>query len=171
LSASYRKDQIIYVCKACHGVSILANNLEPAVLVYIQGKLVQKKAVNLLKDELQDAEEAQRLRDQAKKFRKRLGELADENADGLYDVQEYVRMRDRVKEQLAAVEAQQSSQEQLRIFDGLPLGTPQCAAAVAQLPAGRLRAILDVLATVTVKPVGKIGRGPIPDRVDIEPKR
>jgi hypothetical protein len=41
------------------------------------------------------------------------------------------------------------------VFDGLPLGKLEVAEAVARLSLDRLRAVIDVLATVTVMPIGK----------------
>jgi hypothetical protein len=43
----------------------------------------------------------------------------------------------------------------LRVFDGIPLGTPEAVDAVAALTPDRFRAVLGVLGTVTVTPVGK----------------
>ena len=53
------------------------------------------------------------------------------------------------------------------MFDGLPLGTPEVADAVQNLSADRFRAVLDVLVTLVVMPVGKAG-GKVfdPDRVE-----
>ena len=53
------------------------------------------------------------------------------------------------------------------MFDGLPLGTPEVADAVSRLSPDRLRAVLDVLMTVTVAPVGKGGHVFNPERVQV----
>ena len=53
------------------------------------------------------------------------------------------------------------------MFDGLPLGQPEVADAVARLSPDRLRAVLDVLMTVTVLQVGKRGRVFNPQRVQV----
>ena len=53
------------------------------------------------------------------------------------------------------------------MFDGLPLGQPEVADAVARLSPDRLRAVLAVLLTVTVMPVGKGGRVFNPERVQV----
>ena len=41
------------------------------------------------------------------------------------------------------------------MYDEIPLGTSEVAKALARLSPDRLRAVLDVLATLTVLPVGK----------------
>ena len=41
------------------------------------------------------------------------------------------------------------------MFDGLPLGTPEVAAAVDELTADRFRTVLAVLCTVTIEPCGR----------------
>ena len=53
------------------------------------------------------------------------------------------------------------------MFDGLPLGEPEVAKAVSRLTPDRLRAVLDVLMTVTVAPVGKGGHVFNPQRVQV----
>jgi DNA invertase Pin-like site-specific DNA recombinase len=171
LAASYRKDQIIYVCKVCHGVSILADNLEPEVYGYIEDRLAQPDAVDLLKAKVHDEAEAEAIRAEMTALYGQIEEANDEYDDGIIDGRRLEARIKRVNEKLAVLERRQEDEERRRIFDGLPLGTPAVAAALAQLPPDRIRAILDVLATVTVKPVGKIGRGPMPKRVYIKPKR
>ena len=63
---------------------------------------------------------------------------------------------DRINEQLAPSNAASKTRRSLRVFDGLPLGSrrlsPRCAAVTR--PAS---AVLDVLLTVIVLPVGKGG--------------
>lgn len=56
---------------------------------------------------------------------------------------------------IAKLDAQQQDQDMLRVFDGIPLGTPEAVEAVAELSPDRFRAVLTVLGTVTVAPVGK----------------
>jgi len=41
------------------------------------------------------------------------------------------------------------------VFDGIPIGTPEAAPAIEALATDRLRAIIAVIATITVAPVGK----------------
>ena len=77
------------------------------------------------------------------------------------------RATDRITEQLAAIERREQDAERLRVFDGIPLGTTEVADAVSRLSPDRLRAVLDVLMTVTVMPVGKGGHMFNPERVQV----
>ena len=53
------------------------------------------------------------------------------------------------------------------MFDGIPLGKPEVADAIASLSPDRFRAVLDVLAKITVAPVGKGGKVFNPERVQV----
>jgi hypothetical protein len=55
------------------------------------------------------------------------------------------------------------------VFDGIPLGTAAAVEAVKQLSPDRFRAVLSVLCTVTIKPVGKVGHVFDPERVKVAP--
>jgi hypothetical protein len=55
----------------------------------------------------------------------------------------------------------------VRLFDGLPLGEPEVTAAVDDLTPDRFRAVLDVLAQITIAPVGKSGKIFNPERVQV----
>jgi hypothetical protein len=170
LVMSYRTDGwIVYVCKVCHGISILADNLEPTVYPYLEDRLAQPDAVDLLRDKQHDAEEAERLRTEAMRLRAEIDNIGIERAEGLLTGRQTKIATDRLPANLAKLEARQHSQEHLRVFGGPPLSTPAVGVALAKLSADRIRAVLDILALVTVQPVGKIGRAPIPGWVDIKP--
>ena len=53
------------------------------------------------------------------------------------------------------------------MFDGLPLGRPEVVDAVKRLSPDRFRAVLGVLMSVTVTPVGKGGHTFRPERVQV----
>ena len=168
LSASYHTDgRIIYRCTKCHGVSILAENVVPIVYGIVSGRLAAPDAVDLLRAELHDEAEAEALRIEASTLTARLDEIADERADGLLTGQQARRATERIEAKLAAVRARQTDQERLRVFDGLPLGQPDVADAIKALSPDRFRAVLDVLATITVAPVGKGGKTFQPERVQV----
>ena len=57
------------------------------------------------------------------------------------------------------------------MLEGIPLGTPEVAAAIQDLSPDRFRAVIDLLMTVTVKPVGKGCHVFNPERVHAEPKQ
>jgi DNA invertase Pin-like site-specific DNA recombinase len=171
LAASYRKDQIIYVCKACHGVSILADNLEPEVFMYVVEKLAQADAVDLLNAKIHDEAEAEAIRTELDALYAERRDIGIERGKRLLTGEQAKIATDLINEDIKKLERRQEDEERRRIFEGLPLGTPQVAEAIERLSPDRFRAILDVLAVVTVMPVGKIGRGPVPDRVDIDDRR
>ena len=169
LSANHLLDKrITYNCKQCRGVSIHAEHVEPLVMGVVAGRLAKPDAVDLLRAELHDDAEAEQLRGQKQTLLTRLDEIADERADGLLTGQQAKRATDRINEQLAAIEHRQQDQERLRVFDQIPLGTPDAVAAVEGLSPDRLRAVMAVLFTATVMPVGKGSHVFNPKRVKVE---
>jgi hypothetical protein len=60
-----------------------------------------------------------------------------------------------INEDLAKLKRREQDQELLRVFDGIPLGTDDAIDAVDDLSSDRFRAVLSVLGTVHVVPVGK----------------
>ncbi len=62
---------------------------------------------------------------------------------------------DYINSQIAELERQQQDAEMLRVLDGIPLGKPEAMDAVKALTPDRFRAVLAVLGTITVAPVGK----------------
>jgi DNA invertase Pin-like site-specific DNA recombinase len=168
LAGSYRTDgRIVYVCKACHGVSILAENVEPLVYRIVAGRLAMPDAVDLLKAEQHDTAEAELLRTQRATLLAELDNIGVERAEGLLTGKQAKIATDRINEKLGIIERRQHDQERLRVFDGIPLGKPEVANAVSQLSPDRFRAVLDVLATVVVAPVGKSGKIFNPERVQV----
>ncbi len=168
LAGNYRTDgRIVYVCKRCHGVSILAENVEPLVYRIVSGRLAMPDAVDLLKAERHDTAEAEKLRTERATLLTELDNIGIERADGLLTGKQAKIATDRINEKLAAIEGRQQDQERLRVFDGIPLGTKEVAEAIKRLSPDRFRAVLDVLATVTVAPVGKSGKIFNPERVQV----
>ena len=169
LAGSYRTDgRIVYVCKQCHGGSILAENVEPMVYQIVAGRLAKPDAGDLLKAELHDTAEAEKLRTERATLLAELDNIGVERADGLLTGKQAKIATDRITEKLTAIEARQQDQDRLRVLDGIPLGKPAAAAAVKELSPDRFRAVLDLLMTVTVAPVGKSGRIFNPERVQVD---
>jgi DNA invertase Pin-like site-specific DNA recombinase len=160
-----------YRCRFCLGVAIRAGDAEETMYAMVSRRLAKPDAVDLLKAELHDAAESEALRTEENTLRSRLNEIADERADGLLTGAQAQRATLRINEKLAAIERQQQDQERLRVFDGIPLGTPKVAAAIQALSPDRFRAVIDLLMTVTVMPVGKGRHVFDPDRMHMEPKR
>jgi DNA invertase Pin-like site-specific DNA recombinase len=171
LSGYQSKDGVMaYRCRFCRGVAVRFQHVEPLVYQIVSGRLAAPDAVDLLKAELHDVAEAEALRTEENTLRSRLNEIADERADGLLDGAQAKRATERVKDKLAAIERRQQDQERLRVLDGIPLGTPQVAAAIQRLSPDRFRAVVELLMAVTVMPVGKGNKVFNPDRVVVERK-
>lgn len=154
---------ITYACKSCRGCSIRAEHVEPLIYAVVGGRLAQPDAVDLLRADLHDTAEAEKLRGERATLLTRLDEIATERADGLIDGKGYRTMTDRINDRLADIERRQQDQERLRVFDGLPLGTPEVIERVRRLSPDRLRTVIGVLAEFVVAPVGKGGNVFNPD--------
>ncbi|EIT90884.1 recombinase family protein [Mycobacteroides abscessus] len=166
--AGPRAHSIVYACKTCRGCSIRAEHVEPLLYQLISARLARPDAVDLLKAEQHDAAEAEALRLERMTLLARLDEVADERADGLIDGRGYRRATERIQAKLDDIERRQQDGERLRVFDGIPLGKPEVTDAVEKLSADRFRAVLDVLCTITVLPVGKGGKAFKPERVQVD---
>lgn len=156
---------ITYGCKSCRGVSIRAEHVEPMVYAAVAERLARPDAVDLLKVAEHDAAEAERLRAEKQRLYAQIREAEAEYDDGVIDGRRLAARKERVTEKLDAIERRQMDQERLRVFDGLPLGTPEVVERVRALSPDRLRAVIDVLVVFEVAPVGKGGRVFNPDRV------
>jgi hypothetical protein len=152
-------------------VSILADNVEPLLYDIVAGRLARADAINLLRRQLHDNAEAEALSIEAHTLRTELDNIGLERAEGLLTGKQAKIATDRLLEKLAAVERCQQDQERLRVFDKIPLGTPQVEDAVRGLVPDRFRAVLSVIMDVTVMPVGKSGKVFNPERVVIEWRR
>jgi DNA invertase Pin-like site-specific DNA recombinase len=158
---------ITYACKSCRGVSIRAEQVEPLVLGHVVQRLARPDAVTLLRTSTFDTTEAAELHTEEAVLLARLDEIADERADGLLTGAQAARATARIQEKLDVITERQQDQERLRVFDGIPLGTDAVAAKVRKLSPDRVRAVIDVLMTVTIAPVGKGGHTFNPGRVGI----
>jgi hypothetical protein len=159
--------QLTYICKSCHGINIRAEYVEPLVWDIVGGRLAMDDAVDLLKAEQHDTEQAESLRAQVNSLLVRLDEIADERADGLLTGKQAQRATERITARLAAIEHQQQDAERVQVFRDLPLGTPEVLEAVRALSPDRFRAVVEVLMSVSVAPVGKSGRVFNPERVQV----
>jgi hypothetical protein len=168
LAGSYRTDgRIVYVCKACHGVSILADNVEPLVYRVVSGRLAMPDAVDLLKAEIHDDAEAEAIRLELETLYGELQKIGVERGQRLLTGEQAKIATDLINGDISKLERRQQDQERLRVFDGIPLGTPKVVDAIAALSQDRFRAVLYVLAVVTVAPVGKGGKVFQPERVQV----
>jgi hypothetical protein len=73
---------------------------------------------------------------------------------------------------LDAIEAKMSDAAAKRVFADVPLGTDRVYKAFWRLDVDRQRAIINVMLTATVMPVGRRGRAPFdPERIAIKWRR
>jgi len=161
---------IVYSCKTCRGVSIRAEHVVPLLYRLIGGRLAMKDAENLLKAKIHDEREAEKMRAEKSVLYAQIAKANDEYDNGIIDGARLAGRKEKVNEKLAVIERKEQDAEMLRVFDGIPVGTPAAVDAVKRLSDDRFRAVIDVLCTVTVLPVGKGGKTFNPDRVVIDPK-
>ncbi|OBK45242.1 recombinase family protein [Mycobacterium kubicae] len=159
---------IAYTCKVCRGVTVRAEHVEPLLKGLLVERLSRPDAKKLLRKKVYDPAERARLDAEETLLLGRLAEIAAERARGLIDGNGYQIMRDIISEDLAAVERQRQDAERKRNLDDIPLGTDQVADKIEALSLDRLRAVFDVLVSITVQPVGKGGHVFDPDRVTLD---
>jgi hypothetical protein len=171
LSGAYVADRLTYLCKTCHGVTIRADYVEPVVYEIVSGRLAKPDAVDLLKAEIHDAAEAEAIRTELNTLYGELKKIGVERGQRLLTGEQAKIATDLINQDIEALERKQEDQERLRVFEGIPLGTPEVADAIGRLSPDRFRAVVDVLCTITVKPVGKGGHTFNPKRVHAKPKQ
>jgi hypothetical protein len=122
-------------------------------------------AVDLLETEIHDEAEAEEIRTDLANLYGELDNLAVERAQGLLTGRQVQIATDIINDKITKLLRRQQDQERLRVFDGIPLGKPDTAEKVAELSPDRFRAIVSVVMTPTVMPVGKGGHTFDPDRL------
>ncbi len=160
------ENRITYSCKACRGVSVRAEHIEPLVGRLVVDRLAMPDATGLLRSDRHDTAEAEALRVRRQALTARLDEIADERADGFIDGYGYRRMTARIEREIEAIDAEQADAERSRILDDIPLGTGAVAEAIFSLSPDRFRAVIAALMSVTIRPVGKGHRGAGGQRFD-----
>jgi DNA invertase Pin-like site-specific DNA recombinase len=158
---------LAYTCKVCRRVTIRDEHVRPLLMTLLVERLSAPEAVELLRGKTVDPAQAEKLRTEEAVLRARLLENSDMRDDGEMTREQFVRSNARIQEKLDAIAARQQDQERKRVLDGLPLGKREVADKIEKLSPDRLRAVFDLLATITVKPVGKGGHVFDPDRVDL----
>jgi len=163
--------RLAYSCRTCRKTSVRADRVEPILMELVAGRLAKPDAADLLKAPTADPADTERLRAERLTLMGRLDTAADDYADGVLDGRGYARIRERIQAQLSELDRAEADAERLRVFDGIPLGTPEAAATVEWVAAeqpDRYRAIIDLLMTVTIATTGKRGNVFDPERVKVE---
>ena len=159
---------ITYGCTSCKGISIRAEHVQPRIIELIGRRLARTDAASLLKSEIHDKAEAQAIRDEKASLYGELTNLAVERANGLLTGEQVKVASDIVQQKIDAIERKEEDAERVRVFDGIPLGTPEAGAAVEALTPDRLRAVMRVLMDVAIAPTGKGGHVFHKDRVQVK---
>jgi DNA invertase Pin-like site-specific DNA recombinase len=161
--------RINYACTGCHKLSVRAEHIEPLLYQLVSGRLAMADAIDLLKAEIHDSVAAERIRLELETLYGELDSIGTERGEGLLTGKQAKLATDIVAAKITKLERQQQDSERLRVFDGIPLGKAEVADAIHELSPDRFRAVLDVLCTVTIAPVGKVGRVPFnPERVQVK---
>jgi hypothetical protein len=151
-------------------VAISKADSEDLIRAIVGARLARQDAQELLID--RDAPDLDKLSAQATVIRARMDELATEFADGGLTASQLRTASQRLTDKLDAVESKMADASAARVFADIPLGTNRVHHAFTNLDVDRQRAIIDVLLTATVMPVGNHGRVPFdPERVKIEWRR
>jgi DNA invertase Pin-like site-specific DNA recombinase len=150
-----RAHSITYTCKKCHGVSVRAEHIEPWLYRLIGGRLAKPDAVHLLRAEIHDEAEAERIRAELATLHADVKQIGIDRGKRLLTSEQAKDATDVILADIAELEAQQEDEEMRQVLDGIPLGKPEAVQAVKELTPDRFRAVIRVLLTVTVAPVGK----------------
>jgi DNA invertase Pin-like site-specific DNA recombinase len=157
-----------YRCKKCRGVAVRALDAEPLIYAHVCERLVQPDAVDLLKSAQHDEAEAEALRVELAALYGELRNIGIERGQRLLTGEQAKIATDLINDDIAKLERQQQDQELLRVFDGIPLGTPKAADAIRALSPDRFRAVMGTLFVATVAPVGKGSHVFQPGRVQVD---
>jgi DNA invertase Pin-like site-specific DNA recombinase len=150
---------ISYGCKTCRGVSVRAELIEPVLRRLVGGRLAMPDAVDLLKDKMLD--EAEEISQELNDLYHELDQIGVERGRRELTGPQAKIATELINAEIAKLTRRQQDQERLRVFDGIPLGTPEAVEKVAKIAAAspdRFRAIVALLMTPTVMPVGKSGK-------------
>jgi DNA invertase Pin-like site-specific DNA recombinase len=159
-----------YRCWKCLGVAVSKPDTDDLMRRVVCARLARPDAKELLID--RDAPDLDKLTAEANAIRARRVELATEFADGELTAAELRAARDRLNTKLDEVESKMVCASAARVFADIPLGTDRVYRAFAAMDTDRQRAVINVLLTATIKPVGKRGRVPFdPERIAIEWRR
>jgi hypothetical protein len=165
-----RAHSITYRCKKCSGVSIRAEHVTPILYQVVGGRLAMPDAQDLLKDAGLDEAEAEAIRTELGDLYGELDNIGVERGQGLLTGRQAQIASEIVQQKIEALERKQQSHERLALFEDIPLGTPAAVDAIKKLSPDRFRAVINVLMTVTIMPVGKGSHVFDERRVVITPK-
>ncbi len=157
-----------YVCRSCMGIAVRAADVEELTYGLVAGRLAMPDAGDLLQAQVHDEAEAEKIRTELNTLTTRLETIGIERADELLTGKQAKIATDRINEKIAKLEARQQDAKRQQVFANLPLGRPEVAEVLKSLSADRFRAVLDVLATLTVAPAGRGTKVFDPQRIEVD---
>ena len=155
----------VYVCKNCFGATRDMASVDELIEGIVVERLARPDARDLLIAEKRD--DINELRDKAAALRARQDEAAALFADGAINASQLKISTAKLAAQLAEVESKMLDANRTRVFDGV-IGAADPRAVWDGLTLDRKRAVIDVLMTITIEPVGRAARGFDPESVRIE---
>jgi DNA invertase Pin-like site-specific DNA recombinase len=157
-----------YGCPECFGVAITARHVEELILAFIATRLAQPNAVELLKIEDSDADEAAAARAERAVVMTRLDQLALDYADGLLTGDQVRVATEKLQGKLELIDRREYDHSKVRVLADLPLGSPEIEKAIEALSPTRQRAIIEaLLCRIVVSPTGRGRRKFDPRRVHL----
>ena len=111
--------------------------------------------MDLLKAEIHDAAEAEAIRTELNELYSELENIGIERGQRLLTGQQAKIATDLINEDIAKLERRRQSEQRLLVLEGLEIGTPNVAVGIRALSPDRFRAVVTMLMTLTVDPVGK----------------
>jgi DNA invertase Pin-like site-specific DNA recombinase len=154
----------VYVCKHCFGVTRDMASVDELVEGVVVERLSRPDAVDLLVTEKRT--DINELRDKAAALRTRQDEAAALFANGAITASQLKITTTKLSAALAEVESQMLDANKSRVFDGV-IGAADPGRVFDGLSLDRRRALVDVLLTVTIAPIGRRGRGFDPESVQV----
>lgn len=156
----------LYRCAGAGGhISRKLDPVDEFVSAVVVERLARPDAADLLVDE--NRSDVGELRERAMTYRSRLDSLATEFADGELTTSQLRTATERIRAKLAGVEAELADAGRVSLL-GPMVRAEDVAAAWEGLDDHRRRAIIDVLMTVTLHPVGRGTRTFRPETVTID---
>jgi DNA invertase Pin-like site-specific DNA recombinase len=150
-----RAHAITYACKTCRGVSVRAEHIEPWLYNLVGGRLAKPDAVDLLKAEIHDEAEAEAIRTELATLYADRIQIGVDRGRRLLNSEQAKAATDVIDADIAELQRRQNDADKMAVLDGIPLGRPEAFEAVRELSPDRFRAVVAVLMTVRVVPVGK----------------
>lgn len=163
MTGSGKRQRPAYVCKACYRVRRKQESVDELVEKTMIARLQRSDALAAIA--LGDPAEAERLRDEIAALEARLDRAADDFADDAITAAQLRRITARLRPQLERARQEKAKHEPSDVLAAM--AGPDAAARWAAASLEAKRAVIDLLATVTIMPTGS-GRDFDPQTVIVD---